>query len=118
MLRASVKVASAGTPSVVGAYVQRDPLVIPTGFAKVCEEMRWNTAEQWQTLSDQKRPWFEAPNGAYMYFNKGDGHWWIDEPSGGGVYVASADTQLPPASGWKALQGAMSPLPELSVVQF
>ena len=69
----------------------------------------------WNKLSDLKRPWFEAENGAYMYFNRADGQWWIDEPDGAGVYVSKADTQLPPVDGWNPLRANASPLPVLSV---
>ena len=111
----AVSIAAAGVGSVVGSYVERAPISIPHGFAKVCEQMRWSPSETWLKLSSQSRPWFEAPNGAYIYYNVQDGQWWIDEPNGGGVYVALADTDLPPSSGWKALPQGLAPLPQLSV---
>ena len=56
---------------------------------------------------------------AYMYKNVADGQWWIDEPSGSGVYVALSDAPLPPTTGWHALQGGESieSLPKLEVVE-
>jgi hypothetical protein len=115
MIGQSIRIAAAGTHSVVGTYTERDPRIIPRGFAKVCDEMRWSPLPTWQKLADQSRPWFEAPNGAYMYFNVGDGNWWIDEPGGAGVYISMSNTPLPPVDGWKALPNAATPLPELQV---
>ena len=119
-------------------------------------------SRRWERLSDLKRPWFEASNGAYIYWNAQDRHWWVDEPSGvpkranptmnlattlgrrcccclerrrasasrcraaslragrtplagGGAYIVASEDALPPKSGWRALQGASLPLPQLSV---
>ena len=111
----SVRVANAGVPSVVGLYAQRDAAAaIPAGFAKVCEQMGWPTRQMWKKLSDESKPWFEADNGAYIYRNVEDGQWWIDEPSGSGVYVAESTAPLPPSSGWRLLHGAKSPAPEVT----
>ena len=102
--RVSVSVRSAGVASVVGDYVQREASIsTPAGFAKVCEQMGWPTGEMWKKLADHSLPWFEAPNGSYMYRNLDDGQWWIDEPSGGGVYVVRSEAPLPPLTGWKLL---------------
>ena len=122
MLRmVSVRIAAAGVQSVVGLYQQRDPRShIPAAFAKVCEQMRWDPLPTWRKLSDQTLPWFLHDNGSYIYKNTGDGQWWIDEPSGGGVYVARSEDVLPPASGWEALsQGgsAQAPMPKVEVVR-
>ena len=114
----SVRIGSAGVPSVVGLYAARDATrAIPAGFAKVCEEMRWPTKETWNKLADQRLPWFEADNGAYLYKNVADGKWWIDEPNGGGVYVARSDAPEPPTSGWVTLGQGASPLPEVEVIK-
>lgn len=111
----SVRVSSAGSTLVNGAYQQRNAVIVPRGFAKVCEEMGWPTAGMWEKLSDMKRPWYEASNGAYMYWNQSDRQWWIDEPSGAGVYVALSDDESPPTRGWRALPGGRQPLPELVI---
>jgi hypothetical protein len=141
MSPSAVRVTAAGVASVVGTYAARDARSIPAGFAKVCEQMQWDTKGTWEQLSDLKLPWFEAANGgahreleptskrwpthassathscaAYMYRNRGDGQWWIDEPSGAGVYVVLSDSPLPPTSGWKALPQGASPLPSLELV--
>mmetsp|Transcript_30699 Transcript_30699/g.96864 ORF Transcript_30699/g.96864 Transcript_30699/m.96864 type:complete len:81 (-) Transcript_30699:159-401(-) len=78
--------------------------------------MRWPTAESWRSLADQQKTWFLHENGAYIYRNTRDGQWWIDEPSGGGVYVAKSDSDLPPTEGWEPLpQAGKRPLPQLEV---
>lgn len=59
-----------------------------------------------------------------MYFNRGDGQWWIDGPDGLGVYVARAEREeegeegmrLPPREGWEALTGGKAPCPVVEVV--
>lgn len=110
-----VRVAAAGVSSVNGAYAARRPASVPAGFAKVCRQQGWAIEDTWQRLSDLQRPWFEADNGAYMYYNRADGQWWIDEPEGSGVYVARSDTAVPPLAGWKPLEPASGALPSLSV---
>merc|ERR1712203_1109783 len=112
-----VRVVAAGVPSVVGVYLARDARVkLPAGFAKVCEEMHWHTHSMWKQLADQEKPWFEADNGSYIYRNVQDGKGWIDEPSGGGVYIAASAEQLPPTHGWHALEGSgRAPLPQVEV---
>ena len=62
----TIRINGAGVPSVVGSYAQRKPDMIPEGFALVCRNMRWDVKKTWHTLSDLRRPWFEAENGAYM----------------------------------------------------
>ena len=48
--------------------------------------------------------WLEHENGSYIYLHA-EGQWWIDEPSGKGVYIATADRseKHPPIDGWKSL---------------
>lgn len=111
-----VRISAAGVQSIVGRYAMREPTAVPNGFAKVCQQQGWPIEETWQRLSDLRRPWFEADNGAYMYFNIADGQWWIDEPGGAGVYVSRSDTPVPPIKGWKPLNGPTQ-LPVLSVEQ-
>eukprot|EP00965_Chrysotila_dentata_P261845 6214379-Pleurochrysis_carterae.AAC.1 len=62
-----------------------------------------------------RRAWFEAESGAYIYWNRSDGNWWIDEPSGAGAYIAQSDQQLPPTEGWKPLPGTKLPLPTVEL---
>ena len=112
-----VRVTGAGVASVVGIYAQR-PLSSgpPEGFARVCNQMRWPVSETWHKLA--AGDWFEAENGSYLYKNAADGHWWLDEPSGEGVYIVPGGGEsYPPAEGWRPL-GAQSlrPLPRLEVL--
>ena len=115
-MNAAVRISAAGVQSIVGRYSMREPTAVPNGFAKVCQQQGWPIEETWQRLSDLRRPWFEADNGAYMYFNIADSQWWIDEPGGAGVYVSRSDTPVPPIKGWKPLNGPTQ-LPVLSVEQ-
>ena len=108
-----LRVTAAGVASILGVYSPREPRIVPRGFAKVCEAQGWDTQATWKKLSDEKRPWFESDNGAYIYWNAADGQWWMDEPSGNGVYVAYTSDTLPPSAGWKALASGRSPLPSL-----
>ena len=62
-----------------------------------------------------RRPWFEAESGAYIYWNRGDGNWWIDDADGGGVYIARGSDDLPPKDGWVVLPTAQLPLPDVRV---
>ena len=116
MFASSVRVVSAGVPSVVGIYTAREATLIPKGFTKVCNDMRWDAQDMWNKLNDHGLRWYLAENGSYIYRNKADGQWWMDEPSGGGVYVNMSEEPVPPSSGWKALSSANSPLPQLVVV--
>lgn len=105
------EVIGAAVTEVNGLYAERDPKVIPEGFARTCNEMGWDTKKMWLQLSDQLRPWYEKDNEAYIYWNKGDGKWWLDAPSGAGLYVVKADSLTPPESGWLPLEGVPRPVP-------
>ena len=54
---------------------------------------------------------FQSHSTAYIYWNMSDRHWWIDDPSGAGVFKAPAPSHAPPQLGWRKL-GAQEP-PEL-----
>ena len=45
--------------------------------------------------------------------------WWIDGPSGAGLYVlqGASGSPLPPKSGWVALNGVQPPVPEVHVIE-
>merc|ERR1712109_290040 len=96
-------------PGIYGGIVKRDE--IPTGFEWVCRQKGWNAADTWRELNGDSI-WFKASTQAYIYWNKSNGVWWIDEPSGNGVYIAKAPSWAPPQTGWKAL-GPFGPLPSL-----
>ena len=118
MPQATVRVVAAGVASVVGSYAQRSPKKsIPDGFAAVCTQQRWSIEATWKQLCDFDAPYFEHENGSYMYRNIADGQWWIDEPNGGGVYVALSQDKLPPSTGWKALSDGKSPLPQIEIAK-
>merc|ERR1719436_3954 len=98
----SISVSGAGVDKVNAIYMAKDPRIIPMGFSLTCAAQKWDPESMWLQLSNQQSPWFEAENGSYMYWNKGDGKWWVDAPDGKGVYVAVAPgTTPPPVSGWQ-----------------
>eukprot|EP00435_Cladocopium_sp_Y103_P066884 s320_g29.t1 len=111
-----LRVSNSGVASVNAIYIERDPKVIPVGFSLTCSEQRWDAEKMWLQLSDQKTAWYEAENGAYIYWNKGDGQWWIDAPDGKGVYITKAPPTAVPQDGWRALPGASAPLPSVQLL--
>jgi len=113
--RGTAKVQGAGLSDVNGLYAARDPRIVPLGFSLTCAENAWDSEKMWLQLSDQATPWYEAENGSYIYWNRGDGKWWIDGPDGKGVYIVKAPNDVVPSSGWQALPGAPSPLPTVEV---
>jgi hypothetical protein len=110
-----ISIRSAGFNAVNGVYQQKHPTVIPSGFDRTCRSMNWDTAQMWNQLSDQRRPWYEAENESYVYWNKGDGKWWIDGPSGAGVYIVKNAGWVPPKSGWISLDSDYQPVPTVLV---
>lgn len=115
-MTSSVTVRNSGMESVNGEYEERNPVDVPKGFGITCTQMGWDTQKMWLKLSNQQTPWFEAPNGSYIYWNQSDGKWWIDAPDGGGVYVALAPATRPPAAGWKALDASYNPAPAVATL--
>lgn len=111
-----VVVRGSGVDEVNQEYAEQPAAMVPRGFAITCNKMGWDSKKMWLKLSDQKTPWFEAPNGSYIYWNRSDGQWWIDEPDGGGVFVALASPGLPPSTGWKPLSPAAGSAPAVEVV--
>jgi hypothetical protein len=112
---ARVVVKEAGSMELNGQYREQDPLAISSGFAATCKQMGWNTNDMWDRLTDKKTPWYEKEDGAYIYFNRGDGKWWIDNKDGGGMYIVQSKmdgpSNVPPESGYKILPGAKHPAP-------
>ena len=79
--------------------------------------MKWNTQQMWNQLSDSSIRWFKSDeNDSYIYWNKGDGKWWIDGPSGAGVYIVKDNGILPPSNGWISLQSEFDPIPTVDVL--
>ena len=112
-----ISISAAGYSDVNGIYKPKHASVIPGGFDRTCREMRWDTQMLWNQLADKNVPWYEAPNESYIYRNKGDGKWWIDGPSGAGVYIAKSDELLPPKRGWVALSSDYEPLPIIDILE-
>lgn len=111
-----IKVTGAGVPSANGIFLPQLANVIPKGFAKVCEDNAWNVESTWTSLTDLSTPWYLKEDGAYIYYNKGDGKWWIDAPQGHGLYIAKTEQQgkeTPPAQGWTVLSNEYAPVPTL-----
>lgn len=116
-LKQGLQVHGAGTAVVNGFYaLVTETATVPRGFALTCEKDGWDTLKMWSQLSDPRVPYYLHENGSYIYWNKRDSRWWIDEPSGGGVYVVgeTPPTQ-PPQTGWKLLPGAKAPAPTVEV---
>mmetsp|Transcript_35054 Transcript_35054/g.49021 ORF Transcript_35054/g.49021 Transcript_35054/m.49021 type:complete len:215 (+) Transcript_35054:132-776(+) len=111
----TLEVSKAGEVDVNGQYKAKDPKEVPSGFAATCNKMMWDPSSTWNELSDQKKLWFEAENGSYIYWNRSDGRWWMDGPSGAGLYIVKNSNDLPPTSGWQALRGSKAPLPEIKL---
>lgn len=90
-----------------GEYLSSESKVVPTGFAKVCQEQGWDTDSMWKKLNGgEGLRWFKhTENESYIYYNKGDGMWWIDGPDGNGVWKARGPKHAPPSVGWKMLKG-------------
>merc|ERR1719230_1612128 len=112
----AVVVGGAGEVETNGVYASRDPKLVPAGFARTCDDMGWDSDSMWRRLTDGKRTWWEADNEAYIYWNRADGKWWIDVPSGAGAYIVEAASAFPPEAGWQALPGIKRPLPKIEVV--
>ena len=108
---ARITVEGSGFKELNGEYVATSAEEIPTGFEWVCHQNSWDTKETWEKLNGG-RVWYKATNSAYIYWNQTNGVWWIDEPSGNGVYIAKGPAWAPPQAGWKAL-GPFKPLPSL-----
>ena len=111
-----ISVKSAGFQEVNGIYRPQSPSTIPAGFDRTCRAMNWNTEQMWNQLAQSNLQWFEADNKSYIYWNKGDGKWWIDGPSGAGVYIVKNDAILPPKSGWISLSEDYDPTPTVEVL--
>jgi len=120
-------VKDAGSRVVNGNYIAKDPKVLPKGFVKTCDDMGWNPESMWLQLSNQVSPWWKhTDNESYIYYNKGDGQWWIDDPTGRGLYVAkiskgvitltNMDAARPPVTGWVLLGGGREPTPSVEMI--
>ena len=115
-----IKITGAGVVAANGIFAAQSPNVIPVGFAKVCNDNAWNVRQTWSQLTDLSTPWYLKQDGAYVYYNKGDGKWWIDAPQGHGLYIANADLknkEMPPSKGWQMLDNKYGPIPNVIMVK-
>lgn len=114
----TISISSAGSnPLVNGIYHPKSPTTVPAGFDRTCRVMNWDTDSMWKQLSDRQRPWYEAENESYIYWNRGDGKWWIDAPSGDGVYIVEDSGIVPPEGGWVSLSGDDDAAPIVNVLE-
>ena len=94
-----------------GNYYPQSPSNIPKGFTKVCIAMDWDTQSMWTKLNGidpNANIWFaHSENDSYIYYNKGDGKWWIDGPDGKGVWIIDGPSHAPPAHGWSHMTKQM-----------
>ena len=120
----AVRIYGSGIASVNTKYEWRSSNLIPEGFARVCVQNQWDVETTWAQLNGG-RNWLHASNDAYIYLNSMDDQWWIDEPSGRGVFVAPHQKVLsslnndflPPMNGWRALEQGNSPLPNVELIR-
>jgi hypothetical protein len=118
----SIKVFNSGVASANGLFLPQPPSTIPQGFAKVCVKSRWDTNQMWEQLTDLRTTWYLKDDDAYIYFNRGDGKWWLDAPEGHGLYVTQAKVEdgkvadVPPAGGWQSL-GDYGATPEFDFIK-
>ena len=115
-MEAPLKVEGAGVPEVVGTYEARRPDQVPEGFARTCREMGWDVQQTWAKLAMKDVPWYESENGSYVYLHV-ERQWWIDAPSGAGVYIADDVDGRVPQQGWQMLRGARPPPPTVTVLR-
>ena len=111
-----IQIKAAGFQAVNAVYTQKPQTVIPAGFDRTCRSMNWDTEQMWKQLTEKGRSWYEADNQSYVYWNKGDGKWWIDGPSGAGGYIVKSNGELPPRSGWVALSSDYNPVPIVDIL--
>lgn len=90
-------------PAVNGDYFPKTAESIPNGFAKVCDEQGWVTIDMWDKLGGGSLWFAHSENESYIYWNKGDGKWWIDGPDGNGVWIVPGPSHAPPAHGWSSI---------------
>ena len=109
---------TSSTQGINGVYSARDPKSIPKGFVRMCGKAGGFAPKPlWDDLTNGITPWYEnEKEGYYMYFNCNDSHWWIDDASGYGLFLAVPDGSLllPPTKGWVSLTGRRAGAPTAS----
>ena len=104
-------------PAVNGDYSPKSAESIPTGFTSVCDAQKWDTQDMWNKLNGDSIWFAHSQNESYIYWNKGDKKWWIDGPSGAGVYIVKNDGALPPKTGLVSLNQDYNPTPTVDVME-
>lgn len=122
-----IEVMKAGFGPVNGVYFRVAASSIPDSFARVCiDDLKADPKSTWAQLNGNG-DWYKLreeggkakDNGSYIYYNKGDQHWWIDGPSGMGAYKSRGPAHAPPANGifpsnaqggWEVLEKGMKKL--------
>ena len=115
----TVRLSMASSRDVNSVYAPRDPNNIPTGFARMCNKAGgFAPRALWDDLTTGVSPWFESKDGCFIYFNCNDAHWYVDNASGAGMYLAVPDGSLllPPTNGWVSLTGRRVGAPKMSFV--
>ena len=67
-----------------GRYLPQRPTDIPVALQKYARKAR-NTEVMWEQLSDLHTPISKMM--MRIYFNRGDGKWWLDAPDGNPDYI-------------------------------
>merc|ERR1719343_8296 len=91
-----------------GKYKAMSSSTIPKSFDKVCIEQGWNTNQMWKRLNDNNVWYQHTANDSYIYYNNGDGKWWIDGSDGLGVFTNNKGVvrHTVPAHGWVPLRAS------------
>eukprot|EP00584_Thalassiosira_punctigera_P006034 CAMPEP_0172545208 /NCGR_PEP_ID=MMETSP1067-20121228/15180_1 /TAXON_ID=265564 ORGANISM="Thalassiosira punctigera, Strain Tpunct2005C2" /NCGR_SAMPLE_ID=MMETSP1067 /ASSEMBLY_ACC=CAM_ASM_000444 /LENGTH=178 /DNA_ID=CAMNT_0013331909 /DNA_START=180 /DNA_END=716 /DNA_ORIENTATION=- len=115
----SVQLSMASSRGINSVYAPQDPSSIPTGFARMCNKAGgFAPRPVWDGITNGITPWFESKDGCFIYFNCNDAHWYIDNASGAGMYLAvpKGSLLLPPIDGWVSLTGSRVGAPKISFV--
>mmetsp|Transcript_24797 Transcript_24797/g.59818 ORF Transcript_24797/g.59818 Transcript_24797/m.59818 type:complete len:187 (-) Transcript_24797:105-665(-) len=114
-----LRLSQSSSRQVNAVYSPRDPKNIPTGFARMCNKAGGFAPRPiWDDMTNGITPWFESDDGCFIYFNCNDAHWYVDNPSGAGLYLAVPDGSLllPPTNGWVSLTGRRVGAPKMSFI--
>jgi hypothetical protein len=113
-----IRMSGAGVSCANGLYHRQDPSAIPVAFAKVCKKQLWDTEATWKQLTDMETPWYLKEDDGYIYYNRGDGKWWLDDGEKGlGLYIVpvGGNIQVPPTTGWDVLSNEYQPIPSIEI---
>mmetsp|Transcript_8036 Transcript_8036/g.19361 ORF Transcript_8036/g.19361 Transcript_8036/m.19361 type:complete len:266 (-) Transcript_8036:169-966(-) len=72
---------------IAGLYSRAEFFEVPEGFKRLCKRENMGNCEYyWQQINGRNDWYRHETSGAYIYFNRGDERWWIDNHFGVGVY--------------------------------